>query len=261
MTQSERRLYLIRELLKERKQSDGLEIPSEEGAQQKLLRALLNVRPPRPADRKLLEIQDAYLQEEIRSSGITDLAELKPVRDGIYLWRGDITALRCDAVVNAANSQLLGCFLPCHGCVDNAIHTKSGIQLRLYCDVLMKQQGHEEPTGKAKITPAYNLPCKYILHTVGPIVSGTVTQRDCELLASCYRSCLQLAAENGCKSIAFCCISTGEFRFPNERAAEIAVETVNSFLNTDASGICVIFNVYKQIDMEIYQKILGVNRE
>ena len=261
MTQSERRLYLIRELLKERKQSDGLEIPSEEGAQQKLLRALLNVRPPCPAARKLLEIQDAYLQEEIRSAGITDLAELKPVRDGIYLWRGDITALRCDAVVNAANSQLLGCFLPCHGCVDNAIHTKSGIQLRLYCDALMKQQGHEEPTGKAKITPAYNLPCKYILHTVGPIVSGTVTQRDCELLASCYRSCLQLAAENGCKSIAFCCISTGEFRFPNERAAEIAVETVNSFLNTDASGICVIFNVYKQIDMEIYQKILGVNRE
>ena len=183
------------------------------------------------------------------------------MRDGIYLWRGDITALRCDAVVNAANSQLLGCFLPCHGCVDNAIHTKSGIQLRLYCDALMKQQGHEEPTGKAKITPAYNLPCKYILHTVGPIVSGTVTQRDCELLASCYRSCLQLAAENGCKSIAFCCISTGEFHFPNERAAEIAVETVNSFLNTDASGICVIFNVYKQIDMEIYQKILGVNRE
>lgn len=261
MTQSERRLYLITELLKERKQSDGLEFPSEEDAQQKLLRALLNVRPPRPADRKLLEIQDAYLQEEIRSAGITGLAELKPVRDGIYLWRGDITALRCDAVVNAANSQLLGCFLPCHGCVDNAIHTKSGIQLRLYCDALMKQQGHEEPTGKAKITPAYNLPCKYILHTVGPIVSGTVTQRDCELLASCYRSCLQLAAENGCKSIAFCCISTGEFRFPNERAAEIAVETVNSFLNTDASGICVIFNVYKQIDMEIYQKILGVNRE
>ena len=261
MTQSERRLYLITELLKERKQSDGLEIPSEEDAQQKLLRALLNVRPPCPADRKLLEIQDAYWQEEIRSGGITDLAELKPMRDGIYLWRGDITALRCDAVVNAANSQLLGCFLPCHGCVDNAIHTKSGIQLRLYCDALMKQQGHEEPTGKAKITPAYNLPCKYILHTVGPIVSGTVTQRDCELLASCYRSCLQLAAENGCKSIAFCCISTGEFRFPNERAAEIAVETVNSFLNTDASGICVIFNVYKQIDMEIYQKILGVNRE
>lgn len=189
--------------------------------------------------------------------GITDLADLTPVQEGLYLWQGDITTLKCDAIVNAANSQMLGCFVPCHGCIDNAIHTYAGVQLRLACAELMRTQNHEEPTGRAKITPAYNLPCQYVLHTVGPIIRGRLTKREEELLASCYCSCLELAGKNGVRSIAFCCISTGEFRFPNERAAEIAVETVKAYRQETQSGIEVIFNVFKQMDYEIYRNLLG----
>ena len=233
MTQKERRIYLIKELLNEQREYGGprhedLDIPTDEQAQKRLLRSLFNIRPPRSVTGGFMEIQDAYLQEETRQKGITDIAELTLAEDGIYLWQGDITTLKCDAIVNAANSRLLGCFVPCHGCIDNVIHTYAGVQLRAACAELMQAQGHEE-TGRAKITPAFNLPCRYVLHTVGPVVGGRVTKKDEELLASCYRSCLELAAENHLRSVAFCCISTGEFHFPNRRAAEIATRMPGSW--------------------------------
>lgn len=257
MTQRERRLYLIRELLKEQPRYAGMQIPADEEEQRNLLRSLFNMRMPAPADAEFLAVQDEYLRAEIQRRGITSLSDLQPVQEGIYLWRGDITTLQCDAIVNAANSQMLGCFIPCHRCIDNAIHTFAGIQLRLACAELMQRQGRKEEPGKAKITPAFNLPSKYILHTVGPIVHGRLTEKDQELLASCYRSCLKLAAENRVKSIAFCCISTGEFHFPNERAAEIAVQTVKDYQREAGGEIEVIFNVFKEADFSIYQNLLG----
>lgn len=257
MNQTERRNYLIRELLSVRPESVDLQIPKDDGGQKRLLRSLLNIRMPLPASDKFLEIQDAYLQEETRRKGITRVSELIPVEEGLYLWQGDITAFACDAIVNAANSQMLGCFCPCHGCIDNAIHTFSGIQLRSACAELMERQGHEEPVGKAKITQGFNLPCRYVLHTVGPMIHGRLTDKDCEILASCYRSCLELAEENKVKSIAFCCISTGEFHFPNNKAAEIAVRTVKEYQERIHSGMEVIFNVFKNEDYEIYRKLLG----
>ncbi|HBI60796.1 MAG TPA: protein-ADP-ribose hydrolase, partial [Lachnospiraceae bacterium] len=190
MTQKERRIYLIKELLHEQPRYADIEIPANGQEQKNLLRSLFNIRMPMAVTSEFLEIQDAYLQEETEKKGITDFADLTPVQEGIYLWKGDITTIRCDAIVNAANSQMLGCFCPCHGCIDNAIHTFSGVQLRTACADLMEKQGHEEETGKAKITPAYNLPCKYILHTVGPVIHGWLTTKDKELLTSCYRSCL-----------------------------------------------------------------------
>lgn len=259
MTQTGRRVYLIQQLLKEQPRYEGMEIPEDEDGQKCLLRSLFNIRMPHPAGQEFLAVQDAYLQEEIQCKGITDFTALQPVQEGIYLWQGDITTLRCDAIVNAANSQMLGCFVPCHGCIDNAIHTFAGVQLRLACAELMRQQGHEEETGKAKITPAFNLPCRYVLHTVGPIVSGLLTKKDKDLLASCYRSCLELAGQNQIKSIAFCCISTGEFHFPNEKAAEIAIQTVNEYKERTNSKIEVIFNVFKETDLNIYRKLLGAN--
>lgn len=259
MTQTERRLFLIQELLKEQPQYSKMEIPSSEQEQKVLLRSLFNIRMPLPVNDEFLDVQNAYLQEEIRRKGITKLTELQPIRKGLYLWQGDITTLECDAIVNAANSQMLGCFCPNHGCIDNAIHTFSGIQLRLACSELMKQQGHEEETGTAKITPAYNLPCQYVIHTVGPIVRGWLTKKDEKMLVSCYRSCLGLAEQNGLKSIAFCCISTGEFHFPNDKAAEIAIQTVKDFKAQAHSEIEVIFNVFKDIDYKIYRELLGTD--
>lgn len=253
MTQTERRIFLIKRLADESPRYRGLPVPADAGAQKRLLRALMNVRPPRPIGADFLAVQDEYLREELARKGVTDIADLTPVEPGIYLWQGDITTLKCGAVVNAANSGMTGCYVPCHGCIDNAIHTCAGVQLRLECARLMKLQGHEEETGAAKITPAYNLPCAYVLHTVGPIVRGGVTQEDRELLASCYRSCLRLAREREITSVAFCCVSTGEFRFPHEEAARIAVETVRRH----RGGTEVIFNVFKDIDYEIYRKLLG----
>ncbi len=256
MTQTERRRYLIAALLKEQPQYSKIEIPCDEQGQKTLLRSLFNIRMPLPVTEEFLTVQNAYLQEETRRKGITALADLEPVQKKIYLWRGDITTLQCDGIVNAANSQMLGCFVPCHGCIDNAIHTYAGVQLRLECSELMKQQGHEEETGRAKLTKAYNLPCRYVLHTVGPIVHGSLTKKDKELLASCYQSCLELAERNGLKSIAFCCISTGEFHFPNDKAAQIAVETVKRYKEQAHSKIEVIFNVFKELDYNIYRELL-----
>ena len=259
MTHREKRIYLIKELLAENPGYRGISIPSGEQEQEDLLRSLMNVRMPEPVSRGFLDIQDTYLQEERDRRGVIDSAGLPAVPGDprLVLWQGDITTLKADAIVNAANSALLGCFHPLHSCIDNIVHTRSGIQLRLYCYDMMKRQGHEEPTGRAKITPAFNLPSRYILHTVGPIIRGAVRKQDCEALASCYRSCLELAVENGCRSVAFCCISTGEFHFPNEKAAEIAVRTVTSFLNARKAEIRVIFNVFKDVDLHLYQKLLG----
>ena len=257
MNQSERRMSLIRVLLKEHPEYRGLRIPADADTQWQLLRGLLNIREPRRIGTDFLQIQDAYLQEEIAAKGITDAADLTPLQPGLYLWQGDITTLKCDAIVNAANSGMTGCYCPNHRCIDNAIHTFAGVQLRQACAELMRAQGREEPTGQAKITPAFNLPCRFVLHTVGPIVTGRVTRQDRALLASCYRSCLQLAANHGLESVAFCCISTGEFHFPNELAAEIAVHTIKEFLVQDTSVRKVIFNVFKDLDYEIYRRLLG----
>lgn len=256
MTQTERRKYLIAALLKEQPQYFKIEIPSSEQEQKILLRSLFNIRMPLPVTDEFLMIQNAYLQEEVRQKGITRFEDLQSLQLGIYLWQGDITTLKCDGIVNAANSQMLGCFCPNHGCIDNAIHTFAGVQLRFACAQLMRKQGYEEETGKAKITPAYNLPCRYVLHTVGPIVRGHLTQQDCELLASCYRSCLELAEQNGLKSIAFCCISTGEFHFPNDKAAKIAIQAVKEYKQRTQSEIEVIFNVFKELDYNIYRELL-----
>ena len=257
MNQSERRNFLIQSLLEESREYRGMQIPSDSTGQRQLLRGLMNVRMVKKSSAEFLNIQDAYLQEETAKKGVTDVDDLTPVQQGLYLWQGDITTLKCDAIVNAANSGMTGCYVPNHRCIDNAIHTFAGVQLRQACAELMRAQGREEPTGQAKITPAFNLPCRFVLHTVGPIVTGRVTRQDRALLASCYRSCLQLAANHGLESVAFCCISTGEFHFPNELAAEIAVHTIKEFLVQDTSVRKVIFNVFKDLDYEIYRRLLG----
>lgn len=248
---------LLEEMPEYREQA--AKFPIEDTAQRRLLRSLMNVRPPLPLDRAFLETQDALLSQERTSKGVVE-ADSLPVTAAnpkIALWQGDITRLRADAIVDADNSALLGCFCPCHGCIDNAIHSAAGLQLRDECNAIMTAQGHAEPAGQAKLTRGYNLPAKHVLHTVGPIVRGQVTRRDREELASCYRSCLELAAEHELKSVAFCCISTGEFHFPHQEAAEIAVKTVTEFLRQPTSIQKVIFNVFKDLDSEIYRELLG----
>ena len=257
MLQSERRNYLINRLLAEQAQYSDIAVPRSGSEQKRLLRALMNVRVPEPIDEDFLKIQDEYLQAELSEKGITDIADLTPIEYDIYLWRGDITTLKCGAIVNAANSGMTGCYQPCHNCIDNCIHTFAGVRLRLECAEIMEKQRYPEPTGQAKITPAYNLPCDNVIHTVGPIVSGKLTAEHCRLLKSCYQSCLELAVQNRIDSIAFCCISTGVFGFPKQEAAEIAVSTVRDFLKYHR--IKVIFNVFESEDYDIYRKILGKN--
>ena len=252
---NEKLLYLINYLLSERSNMENVEIPDKETEQFRLYRSLVNIRPAVQADEEFLRAEDEFLTELTESKGITDIADLQPVENGIYLWKGDITTLKCGAIVNAANSGMTGCWQPCHSCIDNCIHTFAGVRLRYNCAQLMKAQGHEEPTGSAKITPAYNLPCDYVIHTVGPIVQGTLTDRHCEFLQRCYQSCLKLAVQNEIKSIAFCCISTGVFGFPQKEAAEIAVDTVRTFHKSH--NIEVICNVFTEKDYEIYSKLLG----
>ena len=256
ITQGQRLDFLIRCLLNENEEYKNREIPAGQPDKRRLLRSLMNVRPPVPASEEFLKVQDAYLQERLAERGVTEPENLTPIQPGIDLWQGNITTLAADAIVNAANSRMLGCFVPCHGCIDNAIHTYAGTQLRMECARIMAGQRKEEATGKAKITKAYNLPCRYVLHTVGPIIYGTVTKTDCELLAGCYRSCLELAASYGLQSVAFCCISTGEFHFPNELAAEIAIQTVRTWQQQNSYRIEVIFNVFKDSDYEIYKRLL-----
>ncbi len=255
MKQEERLQWLIEYLLQENE--DYRKMPSSEQERKQLLRALMNIRMPDQIDEKFLKIQDDYLSEELSNKTITSLKDLNPAEEHIYLWKGDITTLEVDAIVNAANSSLLGCFVPGHACIDNAIHSAAGIQLRLACNDMMMKQGKREETGTSKITFAYNLPCRYVIHTVGPIIQNKVTQRDRDLLESCYTSCLNLAVDHDVKSIAFCCISTGEFHFPNDIAAEIAVGSVKKFLKNHEMDV--IFNVFKEVDYDIYRRLLNAD--
>ena len=259
MNQQERCLWLIKALLKDMPQYADTPVPILPDYRWRLLRSLMNVRPPMPISEEFLQIQDTFLRQMTEEKGIVDAAALAAsAKDPrLVIWQGDITTLKCDAIVNAANSQMLGCFSPCHGCIDNIIHTMAGVQLRLACHELMQKQGHEEPTGQAKITPGFNLPAKFVLHTVGPIVDGPLTREHEQLLASCYRSCLELASENNCESIAFCCISTGVFCFPADHAAEIAVQTVRDYLREPGSIRRVIFNVFKDSDLKTYRQQLS----
>ena len=263
---------LIRYLIAEDPQYSEMQIPEDLQGKRDLFRALRNVRWPKPVSEEFLRLQDEELQSQLQEKGIVDLTKLstlnsplsttlnsKPSTLNYILWQGDITRLKVDAIVNAANAQMLGCFHPLHRCIDNAIHSAAGVQLREECHRLMLQQGHPEPTGRAKITKAYNLPCKYVIHTVGPIIpDGIPTASQKEQLASCYRSIMACADENGLESVAFCCISTGEFRFPNQLAAEIAVQTVKDYLTVhpDCSVRQVVFNVFKEVDRDIYQRLL-----
>lgn len=254
MNQTQRRIYLIKELLEEQKQR--MEIPLDKSSQELLLRGLVNIRMPRRISEVFVQTQDAYLQECIREKQITDIKNLTPIKDSLYLWKGDITTLACGAIVNAANSQMLGCFIPNHKCIDNAIHTYAGIKLREECANLMKQLGREAKIGEAFLTNAYNLPSNYVIHTVGPIVYQELTEENKNDLKKCYLSCLRLAESEKLFSIAFCCISTGEFHFPNEEAARIALQTVLDYKKETNSKIKVIFNVFKELDYEIYQRLL-----
>jgi len=263
MNYAEKLRYLNQILLEEMPEyrAQAGTFPQDTNAQRRLLRSLMNVRPPKPLKPDFLTVQNELLSEKRREKGVVEADELpaSAADSRLVLWQGDITRLAVDAIVNAANSALLGCFCPCHGCIDNAIHSAAGLQLRDECNAIMEKQGHPEPMGRAKLTGGYNLPAGYVLHTVGPIIRGRVTERDREELASCYRSCLELAAEHGLESVAFCCISTGEFHFPNREAAEIAVDTVREFLRRDTSIKKVIFNVFKDIDKEIYRELLGAD--
>ena len=249
---------LLAEMPQYREQAKAF--PPDHGAQRKLLRALMNVRPPMPLSPDFLDIQDALLSAEREEKGVVDGEALPAIAADtrLVLWQGDITRLRVDAIVDADNAALLGCFVPCHGCIDNAIHSAAGLQLRDECSRIMSAQNHPEPTGQAKLTKGYNLPARYVLHTVGPIVRGRVTGQNRADLASCYSACLSLAAAHNLRSVAFCCISTGEFCFPNQEAAKIAVKTVREFLNQRESSIKrVIFNVFKDVDAALYRAILG----
>ena len=248
MTRTQQLEYLIHYL------APDLKLPANDEEQWRLFRALVNIREPGEVSKEFLEVQNDLLKNEIAVKGITDIDDLKPIRKNLYLWQGDITPLRVDAIVNAANSSMTGCYCPNHGCIDNAIHTFAGVQLRNECAELIRRQGYPQPTGQAKITGAYNLPCRFVLHTVGPIVQGELTEHNTEQLADCYRSCLALAKENNLRSISFCCISTGEYHFPNAKAANIAVNVVTDFQETNPD-MSVVFNVFKDEDYRIYREL------
>jgi len=256
MNQNEKRLYLIKRLLKEQPRYCNMHIPIDTEQQKSLLRSLMNIRTPGIMDDEFIRVQNEYLLQANAEKGVITLSDMEEIQPDIYIWKGDITRLKVGAIVNAANSGMTGCYQPCHNCIDNCIHTYAGIQLRMKCAEIMEAQGYEEPTGHAKITPAYNLPCDYVIHTVGPIVQSGLTKEHEELLASCYRSCLEIADANGVDSIAFCCISTGVFMFPNQRAAEIAVQTIKEYKEKTGSSIKVIFNVFKDTDECIYRELL-----
>lgn len=261
MDQEARLNYLIDYLLNEnpraKEKAEQYEANTAAG-KLALFRGLCNIRPPKPVTEQFIQVQDTFLTQWNNERSLTSLEDLKALHPQLYLWQGDITSLAVDVIVNAANSNFLGCMQANHNCIDNIIHTRVGVQLRLDCDALIKRQGRKEPMGKAKITKAYNLPSKYIVHTVGPFIDERgVSPLKEQLLASSYRSCLALADEYQQETIAFCCISTGEFNFPNLRAAEIAIETVKKYINDTESSLNVIFNVFKNDDLQIYQTLLG----
>lgn len=270
MDQDERLDRLLRGFCEDSLDYKNLKVEKEE--RRNALRALMNLRMPGPLPEKLLQLQDEFLREEAREKGIVTPEQIPSVKEqyGVFgrlaerisVWQGDITRLAADAVVNAANSGMLGCFVPCHRCIDNAIHSAAGVQLRQECFELMEKKrklygaDYEEPTGGAEITLAYNLPANYVIHTVGPVVHGSLSRSLEQDLRNCYQSCLKCASAHNIKSLAFCCISTGEFHFPNERAAEIAVKTTAAYLEEHAEIEKVIFNVYKDCDLELYQSVI-----
>ena len=259
MTQQERLRYLVEGLVAEYKEkhNEHIDIPMNEEEQFNLFRALCNIRSAGSMPAEWMKIQDEYLTELAREKGIVTINDMDKRAPQIYLWQGDITRLSVDAIVNAANNQLLGCFAPNHRCIDNAIHTFAGIELRMACSRMIEYMDMPEKTGVARKTYGFNLPAKHVIHTVGPIIYDSLTDIEREQLASCYRSCLELAHAYSLQSIAFCCISTGEFRFPNEDAAQIAIDTVRTYLKETNSKIQVVFNVFKDIDYDIYDKLLG----
>ncbi|WP_295233613.1 protein-ADP-ribose hydrolase [Veillonella sp.] len=260
MTQQERLSYLVKGLVEEYREKykdEHIEIPNDEAEQFTLFRALCNIRAAGAMPIEWMKVQDEFLNTLALEKGIVRIKDMEEREPQINLWQGDITRLSVDAIVNAANNQLLGCFAPNHKCIDNAIHTFAGIELRMECARMIEYMDMPEKTGVARKTYAYNLPASHVIHTVGPIVYDTVTDLEKEQLSSCYRSCLELANAYSLKSIAFCCISTGEFRFPNELAAQIAIDTVRRYLKETNSKIQVVFNVFKDIDYDIYNKLLG----
>lgn len=272
-SQQERLDYLLQQMQNDIQEYQGVELPSDYENRKKTLRGFMNMRMPKPVSEEVLHVWDDFLQEEIKEKGIVELKNIPTVKqkygsihpfgNKLSVWKGDITRLKVGAIVNAANSQLLGCFIPCHNCIDNVIHSAAGIQLREECYSLMQDRrvqygdDYEEPVGTAVLTKGYNLPADYVIHTVGPLVEGKLNSELCEQLQSCYKSVLQCAVENEIRSVAFCCISTGEFCFPNEMAANIAVETVSEFLEEHSDKFDrIIFNVFKEIDLELYKNRL-----
>ena len=237
--------------------AQGASVPPSKEDRRQQFQALVNLREPGPASVAFLDIQDRFLKTEIAAKGITRSRGLAPVQDRLHLWQGDITTLEVDGIVNAANSALLGCFHPGHDCIDNIIHTYAGVQLRQACAEIMHKQGHPEPVGKAKITPGFNLPARYVLHTVGPMISGPLTEKDQRHLASCYRACLDLAEASGLESLALCCVSTGVYRFPPREAARIAVAETKRHLAGGGRLEALVFNVFRDEDLEIYRSLLG----
>lgn len=249
--------YLLNYLIDERQ--ENIEIPDNIIQKKNMLRSLMNIRPAIPINEEFLEVQDEYLTNEILSKNLVEVDDINEFKGKLMLWQGDITDLKVDAIVNAANSKLLGCFIPLHNCIDNVIHSASGIQLRLECDKIMKAQNKDEEIGKAKITDAYNLASNYVIHTVGPAIpqNSKPDELDCKRLESCYSSCLEIANQYNLKSIAFCCISTGVFNFPQKMAAEIAIKTVKEYLKSNETSLeHVIFNVFVDEDYFIYKNLL-----
>ena len=262
-TQEQRLDYLVEQFKADSDEYKDLQVPDDTNGKRRILRSLMNIRMPRLMDEAVLCVQDEYLRERIRENGIVELSDIPVIKDNMSIWQGDITRLAVDAIVNAANSQMLGCFIPMHTCIDNCIHTFAGIQLRNECDrqmrILKNKYGnnYEQPTAIPLLTDAYNLSAKKVIHIVGPIVNGILTAKHEKLLADCYKNTLDLCRENGLKTVAFCCISTGVFSFPNKRAAEIAVETVKQWLTENQGEMDrVIFNVFKDEDKGYYEELI-----
>ena len=275
--QRDRLDFLLEQMKKDSEEYRDLAVPEGYEDKRAMLRSFMNIRMPGFLSEEILSVQDAFLSEEAEEKGIVEWKELPTIQeqygschmfaDKLSIWQGDITRLKVGAIVNAANSRMLGCFVPCHRCIDNAIHSAAGMQLREECSHIMNQRrirygkGYEEPTGTATITKGYNLPAEYVIHTVGPIVYHNLTKDLRQDLRSCYNSVLECALEHGVRSVAFCCISTGEFRFPNEEAAKIAIDTVSDFLRRHSEKFDrIIFNVFKDLDRELYEKYLTEER-
>ena len=263
MTQEQRLDTLVEAFKADSVQYKDLQTPADTEGKRRILRSLMNIRMPKNLDDSVLTVQDEYLRERVLENGIVTLSEIPVIRNGMSIWQGDITRLAVDAIVNAANSQMLGCFVPMHTCIDNCIHTFAGVQLRAECNRQMNQlrirygKDYEQPTAVPMLTDGYNLPAKKIIHIVGPIVEERLTSALEKDLADCYRNTLDLCAENGLRSVAFCCISTGVFHFPNKRAAGIAVSTVDSWLSQHPGAIeRVIFNVFKDEDKKYYEELI-----